>query len=333
MSIKTLERLVICHIDCSIWSGRKKLRPEDLRLVNGSQLPSKDVASLGSKKICDPEALARFERLKKEAQRLCEQVGVRFLGGYAVPEQHTDSILAGLDKVSRAFAQCKQQFLADYDQVTLDWMDKHPEFAEAIRRAISPVDEVAARLQFDYALYRMQAAGDAGQLHSKVSGMGHTLLREVARDANELFERSVAGKQQISQRALNPLQRMRDKLDGLAFLDHRVQPMVQAIDQLRPRLPATGPITGALYHELMATILILADPEKMRLYGEGQLAIDQLLPPSGSASPVPSHLPLQEPATPNPGFDWDENADHTTLVPVPSPAPAGPTTAPGSFYF
>ena len=172
MSIKTLERLVICHIDCSIWSGRKKLRPEDLRLVNGSQLPSKDVASLGSKKICDPEALARFERLKKEAQRLCEQVGVRFLGGYAVPEQHTDSILAGLDKVSRAFAQCKQQFLADYDQVTLDWMDKHPEFAEAIRRAISPVDEVAARLQFDYALYRMQAAGDAGQLHSKVSGMG-----------------------------------------------------------------------------------------------------------------------------------------------------------------
>jgi hypothetical protein len=185
-------------------------------------------------------------------------------------------------------------------------------------------------LQFDYALYRMQAAGDAGQLHSKVSGMGHTLLREVARDASELFERSVAGKQQISQRSLNPLQRMRDKLDGLAFLDHRVQPMVQAIDQLRPRLPKTGPITGALYHELMATILILADPEKMRLYGEGQLAIDQLLPPAQSAT----SLPTPAPAVPDPGFDWGEDASsHTTTpTPVPRPATAVPTP-PGSFYF
>ena len=66
MSIQTLDKLLICHIDCSIWSGRKKLRPEDFRLANGSQLPPKDVASLGSKKICDPEALANFERLKKE---------------------------------------------------------------------------------------------------------------------------------------------------------------------------------------------------------------------------------------------------------------------------
>ena len=85
MSIQTLDKLLICHIDCSIWSGRKKLRPEDFRLANGSQLPPKDVASLGSKKICDPEALANFERLKKEAQRLCEQVGVRFLGAARCP--------------------------------------------------------------------------------------------------------------------------------------------------------------------------------------------------------------------------------------------------------
>ncbi|MBF4308159.1 MULTISPECIES: DUF3150 domain-containing protein, partial [Vibrio] len=45
MSIQTLDKLLICHIDCSIWSGRKKLRPEDFRLANGSQLPPKDVAS------------------------------------------------------------------------------------------------------------------------------------------------------------------------------------------------------------------------------------------------------------------------------------------------
>ena len=112
MSIQTLDKLLICHIDCSIWSGRKKLRPEDFRLANGSQLPPKDVASLGSKKICDPEALANFERLKKEAQRLCEQVGVRFLGGYAVPEDRIDQIVPELDVMVNKFCRrSKRHFL------------------------------------------------------------------------------------------------------------------------------------------------------------------------------------------------------------------------------
>ncbi|WP_055464783.1 DUF3150 domain-containing protein [Marinomonas fungiae] len=60
MSIQTLDKLLICHIDCSIWSGRKKLRPEDFRLANGSQLPPKDVASLGSKKNLRPRGIGEL---------------------------------------------------------------------------------------------------------------------------------------------------------------------------------------------------------------------------------------------------------------------------------
>ncbi len=317
MSIQTLDKLLICHIDCSIWSGRKKLRPEDFRLANGSQLPPKDVASLGSKKICDPEALANFERLKKEAQRLCEQVGVRFLGGYAVPEDRIDQIVPELDRIGQEFAQCKQLFLDNYDQVTFDWVAKHPEFADAIRRALSPIEDVEQRLQFDYAIYRMQPAEQAGGLDDKVNGMGHTLFREVARDANELFERSVVGKNQISQRALNPLKRLRDKLDGLSFLDHRVQPMVVAMDNLFVRLPKTGPVTDNLYHELMATILILSNPDKMRMHGEGQLDIRQLMPK----------------LEPKPVQPVSVQADNLRAIPQPTVRPNLGSTVPNSFYF
>lgn len=294
------------------------MRPEDLRLGDGSELPPRDVASLGSKKICDPEALAQFERLKKEAQRQCEQIGVRFLGGYAVPEERIDPVVAALDRISEQFARCKRDFLDRYDRVILDWIDRHPDFADAIRRAVSPVDEVARRLQFDYAVYRMRPVDEAGQLDSKVNGMGHTLFREVARDAAELFERSVAGRQQISQRALNPLRRMRDKLDGLSFLDHRVQPTVTAMDDLFVRLPRTGPITGALFHELMATILILADPDKMKRHGEGQLDIRHVLPtqPEGLSDPM---------AIPEPAINPER--------PVPSRPTPSPQPQPSSFYF
>ncbi|WP_230611265.1 DUF3150 domain-containing protein, partial [Vibrio cholerae] len=257
------------------------------------------------------------ERLKKEAQRLCEQVGVRFLGGYAVPEDRIDQIVPELDRIGQDFAQCKQLFLDNYDQVTFDWVAKHPEFADAIRRALSPIEDVEQRLQFDYAIYRMQPAEQAGGLDGKVNGMGHTLFREVARDANELFERSVAGKNQISQRALNPLKRLRDKLDGLSFLDHRVQPMVEAMDNLFVRLPKTGPVTDNLYHELMATILILSDPDKMRMHGEGQLDIRQLMP-----------KPEPKPAQP-----VSAQADNLRAIPQPTVRPNLGSTVPNSFYF
>ncbi len=315
MNINTLDNLVICHIDCSIWSGRKKLRPEDFRLANGSQLPPKDVASLGSKKICDPEALAHFERLKKEAQRMCEHLGIRFLGGYALPENRIDQIVPELERIAREFSHCKQAFLDNYDQVTFDWIAKHPEFADAIRRALSPVGDVEQRLQFDFALYRMQAAEKAGRLEEKVKDMGHTLFREVARDANELFDRSVAGKNQISQRALNPLRRLRDKLDGLTFLDHRVQPMVNSMDNLFVRLPKTGPVTHDLFHELMATILMLSDPEKIKKHGEGQLAIRQLIPDTSTPQPLTA------------------NTENTTTAQPPTDKTHSGSNTPNSFYF
>jgi hypothetical protein len=51
-----LDRLVAVHLDVRIWSGRKKLTAEDLSL--GAEVPPEDLVSLGSKRICDPEAIA-----------------------------------------------------------------------------------------------------------------------------------------------------------------------------------------------------------------------------------------------------------------------------------
>lgn len=271
MSIKHLDKLVICHINCSIWSGRKKLRPEDFRLPDGSHLPPSEVASLGSKKICDPEALNHFERLKKEAQRQCELVGVRFLGGYAIPESLVKNIIPELDRIAQSFQHHKHLFLANYDAVTKGWVEKHPNFAEAITRAISPIQDVQERFQFDYTLYRMKPAKQKAELEEKVAGMGNTLLGEIARDANELFKLSIAGKDQLSQRAINPLRRMHSKLSGLAFLDNRTQPIIDTLGNLLERFPTTGGITGSLFHETVATVLMLTDPAKLQLHGE-QLA-------------------------------------------------------------
>ena len=47
-----LDQMSVIALDCSIWSGARRLKPEDLVLGKGGQLPSDEVISLGSKKLC-----------------------------------------------------------------------------------------------------------------------------------------------------------------------------------------------------------------------------------------------------------------------------------------
>ena len=57
---------------------------------------------------------------------------------------------------------------------------------------------------------------------------------------------------------------MRDKLDGLAFLDHRVNRVVQTLDETLGRVPKTGPLEGAYLQEVFALALLLSDSEQPR---------------------------------------------------------------------
>jgi hypothetical protein len=64
---------------------------------------------------------------------------------------------------------------------------------------------------------------------------------------------------------------MRDKLDGLGFLDYRVAPVVSTIDDLLARIPTKGAIEGSILQEILATAMLLSDPDKTRRHGEGLL--------------------------------------------------------------
>lgn len=307
MTIKTLDKVAICHVDCQIWSGRKKLNEDDLTQVNQQQLPSKEVASLGSKKICDPDVLRQFMQSRRAAKTVCERVGIRFLSGYAIPVSRIDEVTRQLDDIAVRFKTKKSQFLAQYDDVIRSWINKHPDFSDAIRRAVVPVADVARKLHFDYAVYQVKPGPDERQLQNKVDGMGQTLFREVSRDAADLFAKSITGEPKVSQRAVTSLKQLRHKLDGLAFLDRRVQPVVSAMDDLFQRLPLKGAVEGSLYHEITAMVLMMADESKLQQFGEGKLSLsDSDWLPQSVASVMPAttarvHLspPVSVVATPD----------------------------------
>jgi hypothetical protein len=272
-----LDQVVLVKVDATIYGARKKLNKEDLVLADGSKLPPEDLASLGSKRLLDPDRLSVFNRLKKEAERICLRVGTRFLGGFIVPVAAAAQVTTELDRIARDFAQARAEFLGGYDAAVQDWMVKHPEFAGIIEKAIDSVALVATRLAFDYlvvsvALPEQMSTQEVERLESKIGSLSEQMFHEIAVDANLLVEQSLLGKEQVTRNALRPIKRIRDKLDGLCFLDHRVAPVVATIDDLLGKIPNRGTIEGSLLQEILATAMLLADPDKTRRHGEGLLA-------------------------------------------------------------
>ena len=276
-----LEHVVLVKVEANIYGARKKLKKEDLVLADGSKLPPEDLASLGSKRLLDPDQLTVFNRLKKEAERICLRVGTRFLGGFAIPNESAAVITSELERIAQDFAVAKTYFLAGYDAAVTDWVVRHPEFAGIIEQAVDSVEFVSTRLSFDYVLVSVGLPealppDDVTRLETKIGTLSEQMFYEISVDANQFIEQSLLGKDQVTRNALRPIRRMRDKLDGLGFLDYRVAPVVNTIDELLAKIPNKGAIAGGILQEILATALLLADPAKTRRHGEGLLAVQNL---------------------------------------------------------
>jgi len=267
------DRITLVLLTIGIWSGRKKLRAEDLKL--GTEVPPEDLVSLGSKRVCDPEAIKVFHRLKKQAERVCLGGGMRFLGGYAIPEDRTETVAAELDALGETFAKERANFVAGYGEAIEDWIALHPQWEAAIRKAVDPASVVDSRLAFGYQLYRIAPAENAGSLAEQVEGLGDTLFGEVARIAREL-DKSFVGRDALSQRALSTFRRVAEKLGCLAFVDYRVQPVLDSLSDWLALVPGKGPVTGnnvshaknrtnRRWYPNLQTVRVLKDGEPRRV--------------------------------------------------------------------
>ena len=117
--ITVLKHLTILRLDVNIWSARKKLTPADFGTLD---LPPEKLASLGSKKVCNPEDLRIFSTLKARAIALLDRHGVRFLGGWGIPETCASRVIDGLDKIASDFITAKDEFLGRYDEAIRHWI-------------------------------------------------------------------------------------------------------------------------------------------------------------------------------------------------------------------
>ncbi|MFZ1539329.1 MAG: DUF3150 domain-containing protein, partial [Chromatiaceae bacterium] len=300
------DRITLVLLTIGIWSGRKKLRAEDLKL--GTEVPPEDLVSLGSKRVCDPEPLKVFYRLKKGAERACLQGGTRFLGGFAIPNDRAETLADELDKLKGEFEDEAGTFLQSYDQGLEDWIVQHPQWEAAIRRAIEPANVVGGRLRFGYQLIQIAPADKPGTLEEEVSSLGDGIFAEVAQIARDLDE-AFLGKDVLRRTALSTYRRIREKLDCLSFVDQRIQPIVDTIDDWFRRLPDKGPIAGGIFNEGWALATILGDPDKLARHGAGQLALQQVPAQSDEEETAVEAQPAQSEGASEPDTSIEDDLD------------------------
>lgn len=278
--MQVLDSLLALNLDISLWSARKKLQAEDF---GGATLPPEDLASLGSKKIADPESLRIFSTLKSRAFSMLDRHGVRFLGGWAIPEAKADVIIHELMSIRDLFLEEKERFLSGYDESIRAWVEKHDAWGDIIRNSTVSSDYVRSRIDFRWQLYKvapvMQHADNAVVLEAglaeEVTNLGNTLFAEIAKEAADIWKRVYDGKTEVTHKALSPLRTLHSKLVGLAFVEPCILPVSDLIKAALDRMPTKkGNIGGADLLLLRGLVSTLCDPDTLYEHARRILAGD-----------------------------------------------------------
>ena len=265
--MRVLEKTVCVMLSCRLWTGCRRMRPEDLGTV-AAQLPPGELASMGSLKLCDPAQLRELAAIKRRAERACERLAVRFLGGYATDEANLDRIVGTLNELKSQFDAAASRVVGGLQGMIDQWAGGHPEWEEAIRRCPPDVNRIASQLRFDFQVFRIAAPADDDApandgLERAVGGLTRQLYREIGVHARKALQRSFEGRSSVGQQAVRVITAIAEKLDALSYLDGGVRPVLDKVTGVRDALPRTGRITGRELVDVMGLLSLLGNEDQL----------------------------------------------------------------------
>lgn len=262
---KILDKIVLFNLDIHTWSGRKKLLANDIE----GRIPPKKLASLGSKKICDPTKVAKFASVKRRAERLLYSKGFRLMGAYAIPLDRVKEVVDELKAMRDEFDSLKVNFLNTYHQGIEYWIQEQGEWGKIIRPHITPVDYIRKQLSFGWQVFHIQPTeAETEGFDEEVTGMSGRLFTEISSDAARIFEESFLMKTRVGQRSIPQLHALLDKLQGLAFIDGKATAIAKMMSSTLDSLPKTGDIEGSELNKLFGMLIVLSSKQKIVEYGQ-----------------------------------------------------------------
>ena len=260
--LSIVNRLVIVVPRFSTWQGQRAMHEGDYSVGVNGKLPPKEVAkSYGAKAIIDPKELRVFDRIKHRAEALLDSCGVRFLSGWAIPQERTDEVLRELDSMVVDYETAKADFLQRYDSLVHDWAQKNPTFEREILEGKLDENSVAERIRAGYESFRLLPvnAEKAKTLVESIGGLAGELISSVSKSAKVFFKESFLGKTRANRKTVNAVIRIRERLQGLAFLSSRIVPLIALMDETLAQMPDGGYFSGEPFWRLATLVKTLSD--------------------------------------------------------------------------
>ena len=257
--VKIVDKMLVVAPAITIWSARKKMQAEDYG-TDKDNLPPDEIATLGVKKLCPPERLRPFNMLKSRATSLLAPHGIPFLpGAWLVPADKASEINKALEEIKADFDREKESFLGDYTRITSDWVMAHPDYAEMLVRSMASPDYVRSRLSFGWRAFALRMTRNSN-IRDELEGLGNSVFADVAKQAASAQQEVFSGRDSVTQKALNPIRALAEKLRGLSFIHPQVLAATSLVQSCLERMPAKGEISGSHLGEVLALMTLLTDP-------------------------------------------------------------------------
>jgi hypothetical protein len=269
-----LSQLICLRLEYHGMRGQQRLRREDLVNVDASQIPPKQLASLGSKWIIDPKELRKLYVPIERADDICRRNAMKVMDViYAFGESKYREIRPKVDECVAEFELVRASFANRIDDIQEKWKDANPEWKHIIAKASITSEDVLKRFTFVPHLFEIGTlTGDLAAGTNQVRNtLGATLFREIAELAEEVYRDSFEGRLEVTRRALRGILAAESKLESLSFIDSRIAPVLTRIRESLAALPKNGPIAGNDLNAVVGLLMLLTSEDRMMSLGEAVL--------------------------------------------------------------
>lgn len=311
------KKLICVNVSVSMWAGKKVIRPEDLGL-DSSELPPQKLASFGQKKVCNPEDLRDFARIRQQTFHALEQTGVKFLGGFAFPLVKAGEVKRLLEIKKEEFLQSKHEFLQKYEHSLQDWLQNFP---EKWRNIIHPesTEDISEKFKFNFSFFQIQAPpGFENEVEAMFDDLAESFEEEIKHEASELWEKYFQNRAEITGRPMDKFRSLLEKATSLAFLKPFLGPNLKRIDDELAKLPP-GKLTGSEAFTASGLIMELMNLAPIATGSDTEDTEDLLESFESPGSPSPELDDWTIPAPSNQEEDVD-SSDSSGPEPIPDEA-------------
>ena len=231
MSMELLEHTVVVHLDINIWSGRAKLRREDI--PNADNLPPEALASLGSKKLIDPALLKTFNTIRARAFTMLDRAGVRFIGSWLIHDDKLAEVEQTLLDYRNEFERAAYEFVNTYETNTESWLNQFPEWASVVRPVLPDVAAMRGKFGFRWQTFKVMpsltSSGDG--LQESIAGLPETALAEVVALVKDIYTETFEGRDTVTKKAVRPVRTLIAKLDAISYISPVLYSTKQAVEK------------------------------------------------------------------------------------------------------